>query len=286
MDKFTNFLQNTLDNFIAIMKVMLKAKSTKEIAKLNVEGNKEVFILANGPSLKTDIENKDLLSKFKNSDVLVVNFFSNSPVFYEIKPKYLLLVAIDFLEDNPQKEFVEQIDQWIESLLKVDWEINIFIPYGAKKSVKWQEKLSQNDNVKIVFINYLTIDGSKGLKLFFMKKKLAVPRLHNVLGPSIMTMIWCGYKNINLYGVDHSWLPLLHVDDQNRVFVGQPHFYGESENSKEMGTSKKYRKLHEVLDKFLLTFKGYFDIKEFAEKQDIKIINYTKDSFIDAFEKR
>jgi hypothetical protein len=158
MDKFTNFLQNTLDNFIAIMKVMLKAKSTKEIAKLNVEGNKEVFILANGPSLKTDIENKDLLSKFKNSDVLVVNFFSNSPVFYEIKPKYLLLVAIDFLEDNPQKEFVEQIDQWIESLLKVDWEINVFIPYGAKKSVKWQEKLSQNDNVKIVFINYLTID--------------------------------------------------------------------------------------------------------------------------------
>ena len=285
MEKFTFFLQNTLDNFIAIMKVILKAKSTKEIAKLNSEKNKEVYILANGPSLKTDIENKDLLSKFKNNDVLVVNFFSNSPVFYEIKPMYLLLVAIDFLEDNPQEEFVEQINKWIDSLLKVDWEMSVFIPYAAKKSGKWQKKLAQNNKIKIVFINYLTIDGSKGLKLFFMKKRLGVPRLHNVLGPSIMTMIWCGYKKINLYGVDHSWLPMIHVDNQNKVMVGHDHFYSESKHSVQMGTSKKYRKLHEVLDKFLLTFKGYFDIKEFAEKQDIKIINYTKDSFIDAFEK-
>ena len=286
MDKFTNFLQNTLDNFIAIMKVMLKAKSTKEIAKLNVEGNKEVFILATGPSLKEDIEKPELLNKFKDNDCIVVNFFSYSTYFKVIKPKYYLLVAPEMLADNPEKEFVEYANKWLDSLLLVDWAMTLFVPHEASKNSQWKAKLASNKNINVVYINYVTIDGSKWLKNALMKKRLAVPRLHNVLGPSIMTMIWCGYKKINLYGVDHSWLPMIHVDEENRVMVGHDHFYRKSKYSVQMGTSKNYRRLHEVLDKFLLTFKGYFDIKEFAEKHDIEIINYTKDSFIDAFEKQ
>ena len=49
---------------------------------------------------------------------------------------------------------------------------------------------------------------------------------------------------------------------------------------------KEARKLHEILHKFYLSFKGYFDIKAYAKKKGVSIINLTKGSFIDAFEKK
>jgi hypothetical protein len=46
------------------------------------------------------------------------------------------------------------------------------------------------------------------------------------------------------------------------------------------------RKLHEILHKFYLTFKGYHEIKEYALKNNSVIYNLTEGSFIDAFERK
>ena len=287
MNRTTTLLHNLLDNLIAITKVLVSAKSTKAFQKVNTESNKEIFILANGPSLKNDLSNKSLFDQFRNNDVLVVNFFSLSDEFYSLRPKYNIIVALDFFKDQLEDEYVDLTKKWHKSLQKINWPMKLFVPYEARNFKGWQQEVLRNKCIEVIYLNYITIVGSNWLKFKLMKRRLAVPRLHNVLGPAIMVALWSDYKKINLFGVDHSWLPLINVDHNNRVFVGHPHFYEEEDKQrKQMGTSKRYRKLHEVLDKFLLTFKGYFDIDEYAKKQGAGIYNFTKESFIDAFEKK
>jgi len=50
-------------------------------------------------------------------------------------------------------------------------------------------------------------------------------------------------------------------------------------------TGKGKRKMHEILIKFVHSFAGYFDINNYAKSQNVRIINITPDSFIDAFER-
>jgi hypothetical protein len=45
------------------------------------------------------------------------------------------------------------------------------------------------------------------------------------------------------------------------------------------------RKLHEIIHKFYLSFEGYWLIKGFTARHRIRIINASKTSMIDAFER-
>jgi hypothetical protein len=103
-----------------------------------------------------------------------------------------------------------------------------------------------------------------------------------------MISINLGYKNIYLFGADHSWLKDIHVDENNLVLLTQKHFYNEkSARPKPMtNTGKGVRKLHEVLKKFQITFKNYFLIEEYSRKKNSLIFNSTKNSYIDAFERK
>jgi hypothetical protein len=120
-----------------------------------------------------------------------------------------------------------------------------------------------------------------------LNKRLGMPRPHNVLIPSLMIGIWTGYKSINIYGADHSWLPMIKVLENNVPVLSQNHFYDKNIQEHKPMTKKGVgkRKLHEILHKFYLSFKAYHMIDKMAKKQEIKIVNLTKDSFIDAFDR-
>lgn len=97
-----------------------------------------------------------------------------------------------------------------------------------------------------------------------------------------------GYEKIHLIGADHSWLKDLWVDENNLVMLRQKHFYDET-TAKANPMYKKgqdTRKLHEVLQKFVISFEAYFTLEKFATKKGQKIINLTPGSFIDAFERK
>lgn len=87
--------------------------------------------------------------------------------------------------------------------------------------------------------------------------------------------------------VDHSWIPEISVDEDNRVLINQKHFYDDGKTSGQpMGKlGRGERKLHEVLQRFLHTFEGYFTIKAYAEHINAKIYNCKPGPFIDAFER-
>lgn len=114
-----------------------------------------------------------------------------------------------------------------------------------------------------------------------------MPRPHNVLIPGVFMSINIGFNQIFLVGTDHSWLPLISVNENNDALINQQHFYDEGQTQKgQMYRNSQPRRLHEILEKFMLSFRAYFDLKEYAETRCVKIYNCTPGSYIDAFERK
>ena len=94
------------------------------------------------------------------------------------------------------------------------------------------------------------------------------------------------YKNIFLYGADHSWHEDLKINSGNQVDVNHTHFYDKEKVVMPMYKLEgKPFYMHEILRKLHLAFKAYHTIKKYAVSRQTKIINSSEKSYIDAFEK-
>jgi hypothetical protein len=77
------------------------------------------------------------------------------------------------------------------------------------------------------------------------------------------------------------------VNDKNEALVNQKHFYDENESKPlKMQDWNRARKLHEMIHKFYLSFRGYWELKSFIEKSGVKVYNASEISMIDAFERK
>jgi hypothetical protein len=87
------------------------------------------------------------------------------------------------------------------------------------------------------------------------------------------------YEICHLYGVEHSWLKDLKINDKNQVTVGLEHFYKDSNLTDEK----------RVLSEFLLSqvrlFKSHMKLQNYSHYLGIKILNHTSGSYIDAYER-
>lgn len=275
---------NWINNCISILRIFLFSKWFRSKNK-KASDRKDIFILANGPSLNDEIA--QLSSDFFiNRDVLVVNYFVFSELYEKFQPKYYVLSAPDFFYDTPSPDFVENVDKLFTGIEnRTSWEMTLYIPFLAKKHKKWQSRI-KNPKIKIHYYNTAVAEGSYSLVKFMLNKQLGMPRVQNVLIPSLVFMIQKRVKDIYLFGVDHSWLRQINVNEQNDVLMSHPHFYEKKiETTKVKKNEQDTRKLHEVLHKFYFTFKSYFTLRRYAQDKGIRIYNLTKGSYIDAFDR-
>lgn len=275
-------ITDAIGSLLNFWKALIISKYNTHLEKTS---RTELTILANGPSLG-EVLSEQL--KF-DTDVMVVNSFHKTKGFIKIKPKYYIISAPEFwlpMTDTTYINMQNELEEAIKN--KVNWEMIFLIPF---KSVKhgYKRKLENlNSKVSVRFYNDTAVDSTTFLDVFLINNKLAMPRPHNVLIPSLMTGIWMGYKQINIYGADHSWLPEIRVSEDNQAIIGQFHFYSKRNEiaAKPMyKQGEQERKLHEILHKLYLSFKAYHTIEAWSIKRGVKIFNKTKGSFIDAFER-
>ena len=241
-----------------------------------------VYILGNGPSLNLALEK---INDATNTKICVVNFAILSPLFKKIKPHYYV-VADPLFFNRPIND--KRIIQTIQELNKVDWNLTMFIPYTYYKKYKLEITSSY---IHIIPFNTNAFHENmtfKNLKYYIYKKGLACPRVQNVIIACIYCMINSGYKNIYLYGVEHSWTEQLLVNDNNQVCLKDIHFYDKDEVkiTPWMKGPNEAFKMHEILRTLSYMFIGYHDLQDYANYLgDVNIVNKTKKSFIDAFKK-
>lgn len=251
--------------------VVVKTDLRNHIQK--VDGAGLMTILANGPSLKDDLDKID----FTKGDFCVVNDFYKSPWYSKIKPKYHVLAdPLYFVTDEDIQPFVDA----------VKWKMTLFVPYYGWKKMSILNKIP-SEFITVVPYHSVNYHGFECLRSWFYEKGLSMPKIMNVLIVAIFNSINMGYKQIKLYGADHSWVENIRVDEQNRLCVTDSHFY---DNQKLKLTpwylsDGSVQRISMFMRNLSIAFQSYEEINEYAEAYDCRIFNCTKGSYIDAFER-
>lgn len=271
-----NFINNCISSAKALAKVAILSRPCSA-ANCSAEGER-IIILANGPSLADTINNH--MKFLKSAPCMAVNFAAIADDFRELKPRYYVLADPHFFDTSKDDANLSKLR---DEIAAVDWTMDIFVPVKYKKAAK---KL-YGKSATIKTFNSTGIEGFTSISHILYRLGAAMPRPRNVLIPALMLSIDMGYKEIVVFGADHSWMKTLSVTDDNEVVSIQPHFYNddEEEQTRVRHEYRNYR-LHQIVESFAIAFKSYHAIANYAHSKGVKIFNSTPGSFIDAFERR
>lgn len=263
------------DSVATLIKIPLMSGRPSPAAPVK-EGT--VIVMGNGPSLRDVMVNyREVLMRHPR---LAVNFSALTPEIRALKPQYYLLADIAFF----QKVKTGRVPELWASLAEIDWEMTLFLPTTAKGMAE-VKRLPVNITVK--WYNLTPAEGWEPLIHAIYRSGLAMPRPRNVLVPAIMCIMREGFRKIALIGADHNWSRTLSVTENNRVVAIQPHFY--KQNEKDLKAAEEVFKnvhIHDIYGHYAVAFKSYHDIRRYADKNGVEIINCTSGSFIDAFVRR
>ena len=269
-----------LDTLASFARMLINTKF-KRVSPINKKYNR-CLILGNGPSLIDSLEkNKDHLSEL---DLIAVNLMVNSPEYEIYKPKiYVVCDPLFWIEDLPEA-FTERINLFYDNIVqKTQWDLQLYIPFLARKNKKIESILSQNPHIKICYYNKTKVEGHKWLCYAAYNNQWGMPRAQNVIVAALMIAIHSKYKEINLAGVDSNFIHNIWVDEKNNLRFDDYHYYSDSEEKIKRILPEK---IHEECLLNYYMFKSYVDIENYSIYKNIKIYNTGPHSFIDAFEKK
>jgi len=245
-------------------------------------------VLANGPSLKEVIPR--LTSRaFDNTDFIVMNFFAFDEIFFKIKPKHYCFSDPMFFREIPLgRVWFDKVKKLYKIFQeKVDWEMAIYIPRGDVKAFRVFSGINKN-NISIIGINTVAYTGFESLRNFFYKKGLSCPPLSSVVILAIFVGLNIGYSDIKLYGADHNYFESLCVNDDNQLCLKNTHFYESEEDVLEpvrLHATGEIIKVSFYLWIFGLIFIAHDQLSNYAAYCGKRIINCTKGSMIDSYER-
>lgn len=267
------FLKVVADTIGSVLKMILLTRFPVPHA-LSLTA-REMVLLGNGPSLKLFLQEKQDFMKGK--ELMMVNYAALSESFEQHKPKYYLLLDPAFFkkEENIQKIFIPLAE-------KTQWEMNLFVPYWAKKIKNWQCPLKNNNQIKLTFFNSVPVEGYVPFCHFCFDRQWGMPRPRNVLVAGLMLGMRCGFSTIYMTGADHSWLKELWVDDNNVVHTDSAHFY---DKNGAVSTPTSYD-MYFWMNSFAIAFRSYKQVERYARQKGVDIYNVTPGSYIDAFRRK
>lgn len=278
------FVKNSLCLFVFLVNVFRYRCFSNSINKKHFG---TLNLLANGPSLNVIIPQLNIDKEFCNVDFIVVNYFAFEDIFFVIKPKHYCLADPMFFGDSFRKDDVEKLFYILQN--KVDWVLNLYIPktqYG--KFIEFSK--IENKHIIIHPLNLIEYNGFESLRFFFYKKGLAMPRVQTVANMAIFVGINSGYSMINLYGVEHSFLDSLCVNERNQLCNRDKHFYDNGEAPLKpiyyTGSETYIWKIGDYLAAISQMFKSHDILSEYAKYVGAEIVNCTKGSMIDSYERR
>lgn len=239
--------------------------------------DRRVAILANGPSLKAFDP-----ATCPDADFCMVNSAPESALFFTVKPRYHVMVDSLYFQ-QPQEKLEAALRQ-------VTWDLDLFVPFAFRERAG--QMFGDNPHIHCVPVHCVGLSDAyafrkNAYRLF--RKGLAMPTVQNVLIASIYCMINAGYRDIDLYGADHTWPNDLSVNDDNVVCLLDSHFYDEGRPplSKCVRPDGSSFLMAEFLRALANTFAAYHFLQGYADDLgDVTIYNCTKGSLIDAFPRK
>jgi hypothetical protein len=233
-----------------------------------------IHVLGNGPSCHHTLKQNIC----PNEKMMVVNFLASTDVFFQYKPEFYVLIDPDFFEDSSDKFII-----LFEALKRVDWSMTLFIPTPYRKQA---ESLIFNSNIKIKLINVNYLPGKSQGVFYLYQRNLATPRFQNVIVACLYASINLGFKEIKLHGVESSEFQMFEINEKNEVLLNTEHSYGNATRNLSREGKILKGEFWKYLRLYTFMLEGYSQIKSYSDFVGCNIINYTKKSFIDSFDKK
>lgn len=280
--KSSHFLEQCIAIFISILKIIIRSRFGLTLPQST---ERTCAILGNGPSLNTSF--KEHLSFIKSADIICVNNFNQAPEFFELKPtKYVLLDNL-FFAYHPEHLPHTVIEKTLHAFKPVDWSIDVYVPYSGKHSFFVQHLQKENPHIRFIYYNYVIAKGFNWFTHWVFRNNLGSMQCQNVLAMSIFLSINSGYRNIFLFGADHSWHEQYQIEN-NKVLLHDQHFYDKTPKKPIIMHDHVKNEKRTIADMFLSlhkAFKGYERINDYAISRQVKIWNASAKSYIDTFDR-
>lgn len=279
------FFKNLFSSLLSIMKVVLLSKFFVKLPKPTL---KKASILGNGPSLRTTLTSD--LNFIEKTDIYAVNLFASSAEFTQIQPQNYVMLDPAFFLYSQENNGREDIKKTLDCLIKdTSWKLNLFVPQKAKKSFLVKEIAQNNQNIQFQYFNYTIVEGFSWFRHRIFNLNLGMSQCQNILACALFLAIRRGYDEIYLFGADHSWHEEIRVSESNDIEVKQVHFYDNATQIKHQKVLDVNTKTHSDLQTIFLSlykvFYGYAILNQYANYQSVKVLNASKKSYIDTFER-
>jgi len=283
--KIGAFFENLLQSLVSVGKVILLSK--RGLPKFsNQKAN--ASILGNGPSLNQALA--DNLNFLKETDMYCVNLFALSMVYASLKPQNYVFLDPAFFIFSEQNDDRQDIKKTFDAIIKqTDWSMRLFVPARNRNSYIVKKLKHECPNIHICFFNYTIVRGFPAYRHWFFEHNLGMPQCQNILAASLYVALLQDYKNVYLFGADHSWHEEIRITDQNEFEIRQVHFYDNANHVKHEKVidvrNNSLPRLHAQFLSLHKVFYSYEILGAFAKFRKINVLNASKKTYIDAFER-
>lgn len=283
--KTVAFFENLFQSGVSIIKVTLLSKFG--LPKFSNQ-KPNAAILGNGPSLNQTLADKrDFL---KETDIYCVNLFALSAVYTSLKPQNYVLLDPAFFMFSEQNDGRQDIKKTFDAIIQqTDWSMRLFVPARSRNSYIIKKLKQERPNVQICFFNYTIVRGFPTFRHWFFEHNLGMPQCQNILAASLYVALMQDYKNVYLFGADHSWHEEIRITEQNEFEMRQVHFYDNANNVKHEKVidvrNNSRPSLHAQFLSLHKVFYSYEILEAFAKFRKINVLNASKKTYIDAFER-
>jgi len=246
----------------------------------------KIMLLANGPSLKNDISS--VIKESSVSEVYVLNYFAITEYFDEIKPENYVLTDRMFWNENANDDIKKDNEELFLLLNKVDWKMNIICPDSGYKSIS--DRLAQNINIKVLKVHSVNIEfKNEKINLFALNKNIITPHFINGLVMVLWHAMHQKKQDIEIYGADFSLFKEYYIDQKtNELFNTASHFYKNTEaqnNASYKYPNEPKKMMHTRIYQQWSSFYQMYLLSKLAKIRNIKVTNFSSNSFLDCFER-
>lgn len=243
--------------FNILSQALFNVNGDKKLVKDNVQfkdlhKGQRCFILGTGPSLR-DVD----LSILKNEIVFGVNYLYKGNIPDNLNINYYCLYDEHFYDESHIKETKEMFRNLKDTIF--------FVRTNARRIIEMHDISKEN-----IYYQSCKLFQHKDLIRVDLTKNLTAP--FNVILGCIQTAIYMGFSEIYLLGSDFNSFANIKIE----------HYYDESldkspvrENS--IGYEMKY---------YAMVAYHHYALDKFARANGIKIYNSTKNSLLDAYERK
>lgn len=241
-------------------------------------------ILGNGPSLAAELP--ELLRDPGDRDFMAVNYFALDERFTLLRPSYYVLSDPMFFRDSPLRDRVAELYRVMNE--RVAWPMTLYVQYYNPERFDYRAALP-NPLIRIVPFHTTLFRGFRSLEFRLFRRGLGSANFGTVVQVGEYIALLLGYRRVELYGVDHTLLEGLCVDGRNRLCRADRHYYDDGTAREPQPVFQKVPPVPYTMASYLAEvaelFRGHEVLRDYAAWLGARIVNCTRGSMIDAYER-